>query len=111
MSICLHGLPSLYVVMFYSMSKCINSLQAQMTPGVTLKAHPNTAWFDVKHHLYPQPQTLDSETSTVSVPASATAPAPVPAPTVANPYLEVLAMSIINLQQMMQMNLHGGHLS
>lgn len=108
------------------MSKCIHSLQAQTTPGVTLKAHPNTAWFDAKHRLHPQPQTLDSETPTVPVPAPAAAPAFVPAPTAANSYFEVLTTSMMNQQQMMQqqqmfhqqqmmqmmqMNPCGGHLS
>ncbi|PBK71796.1 hypothetical protein ARMSODRAFT_973367 [Armillaria solidipes] len=96
---------------------------AQTAPGVTLRAHPNTAWFDAKHRLCPQPQTLDSETPTITapvpVPAPAAAPASVPVPTAANPYLEVLATSMMNQQQMMQqqmmqmmqMNPRGGHLS
>ncbi|KAK0235520.1 hypothetical protein EDD85DRAFT_792337 [Armillaria nabsnona] len=109
-----------YELVYERMSSWASKL-AQMTPGVTLKAHPNTAWFDVKHRLCPQPQTLDLETPTVPVSAPAATPASVPAPTAANPYLEVLATSMMNQQQqmfhqqqmmqMMKMNPHGGHLS
>ncbi|KAK0430787.1 hypothetical protein EV421DRAFT_1932024 [Armillaria borealis] len=103
-----------YELVYERMSSWASKL-AQMAPGVTLKAHPNTAWFNAKHHLCPQPQTLDSETPTItaSVLIPAATPASVPAPTAANPYPEQMMQQqqMFHQQQMMQMNPRGGHLS